>query len=110
MTSASGKALAPPGWPENLDDDARDRRQRVALRGNDLSWVQSSGWRKIKQIIQDHPADWEGKETNGNSVPGTVAHTVSLDSLQPCEMSIFSYNVKPTAQRGRIAQSYPDCK
>lgn len=89
MTSASGKALAPPVWPENLDDDAWGRRQRVALSGNDLSWVQSSGLGRIKQIIQDHHADWEGKKTNGNFMPGTFTHTVSLDSLQPCEMSIF---------------------
>lgn len=39
MTSAAGKALAPPARPENLDDDAQGRRQRAALRGDDPSWV-----------------------------------------------------------------------
>lgn len=83
-----GEGFGSPSVAENLDDDARGRRQRVALSA--MTWAGSipQAW-GIKQISQDHPADWEGKETNGNSVPGTVTHTFSLDSLQPCDMSIF---------------------
>lgn len=39
MTSASGKALAPQVWPENMGDDAQGRKQSAVLGGSDLSWI-----------------------------------------------------------------------
>lgn len=83
MTSASGKALAPQVWPENMDDDAQGRKQYAALGGSDLSWIHclSFGWGWMKQVSQGHPTVREGKEMNDNSVPGTVTHIFSFNSL-----------------------------
>lgn len=78
MTSASGKALAPPARPENLDDDAQGRRQRAALRGDDPSWVQASGMGRIKPISQGRSVDREGKEMHDDCVPGIATCTVSV--------------------------------